>query len=49
MGKSALIKKSLHEMYENIIDLEFIKEFEEKEKKGMVRFVEAEDILSRNI
>jgi len=29
MGKSALIKKSLHEMYKNMIDLEFIKKFEE--------------------
>lgn len=43
--KSTLIKKSLLELYENVIDFETIKTFEEKEKKGKVAFSAAEDIL----
>ena len=43
--KSTLIKKSLLELYENVIDFETIKKFEEKEKKGNIRFSSAEDIL----
>ena len=44
--KSTLIKKSLFEMYENILDLNEIKKFELKEKKGKVSFTTAEEILS---
>ena len=43
--KSALIKKSLFELYENVLDLNEIKKFEAKEKRGKVSFSSAEDIL----
>lgn len=42
---SVLIKKSLTNMYENICDQNFIKDFEIREKKGKVVFVAAKDIL----
>ncbi len=44
--KSTLIKKSLFELYENVVDLNEIKKFEAKEKKGKVSFSPAEDILN---
>ena len=40
-----LIKKSLIELYENILDLNTITRYEEKEKKKKVSFTTAEDIL----
>ncbi len=43
--KSTLIKKSLFELYENVLDLNEIKKFEAKEKKGKISFSSAEDIL----
>ena len=43
--KSTLIKKSLVELYENVQDLNEIKKFEAKEKKGKVSFSSAEEIL----
>lgn len=43
--KSTLIKKSLFELYESILDMEAIEQFEEKERKGKVAFTTAEDIL----
>jgi len=43
--KSALIKKSLLELYENLVDREFIENFEELEQKGVTSFVTAEEIL----
>ena len=43
--KSALVKKSLHELYENILDLDEIKKFEIKERRGKTTFYTAEDIL----
>jgi predicted transcriptional regulator len=43
--KSALVKKSLLELYENVVDLDEIKRFEAKERKGKVSFFTAEDIL----
>jgi hypothetical protein len=43
--KSTLIKKSLVELYENVLDLNEIKKFEGKEKRGKVSFSSAEDIL----
>lgn len=42
--KSALVKKSLLELYENVVDLDEIKKFEAKERKGKVSFFTAEDI-----
>ena len=44
--KSTLIKKSLFELYENVLDLDEIKKFEAKEKRGKVSFSSAEDILN---
>lgn len=44
--KSTLVKKSLLELYENVMDLEEIKKFETKERKGKVSFFTAEDILN---
>ncbi len=35
--KSALVKKSLIELYENVMDFDEIKKFEAKEKKGDLR------------
>ena len=43
--KSTLIKKSLVELYENVLDLNEVKKFEAKEKRGKVSFSSAEDIL----
>lgn len=43
--KSALLKKSLFELYENTLDLEIIKKYETKERKGKTSFFTAEDIL----
>ncbi len=45
--KSALVKKSLFELYENILDLNDIKKFETKEQKGKVSFFTAEDIMKK--
>lgn len=43
--KSALIKKSLVELYENVLDLNTITRYEEREKKKKVSFSTADDIL----
>ena len=43
--KSALIKKSLLELYENVSDLDELKKFEDRERKGKVSFFSAENIL----
>jgi predicted transcriptional regulator len=43
--KSALIKKSLMELYENMMDMEIIEKFEAKERKGKAAFTTAKDIL----
>jgi hypothetical protein len=43
--KSTLIKYSLKELYEDIIDKDIINEYETKEKKGKVKFVDSEDIM----
>jgi predicted DNA-binding protein len=43
--RSTLIKRSLFELYENMLDIETIESFEKKEKKGKVSFITAEDIL----
>jgi predicted transcriptional regulator len=45
--KSALVKKSLFELYENILDLDEIEKFETKERKGKASFFTAEDILKK--
>ncbi len=43
--KSALIKKSLVDLYENVLDLNTITRYEEREKKKKVSFSTAADIL----
>jgi len=43
--KSTLIKKSLSDLYEDMLDIETIKTFEKKEKRGKTSFVTAEEIL----
>lgn len=45
--KSTLIKKSLSDLYENMLDMETIETFEKKEKRGKAAFVTAEDILEK--
>lgn len=45
--KSTLIKKSLFEFYENMVDLDIVKQFESKEKKGKTSFYRTEDILNK--
>lgn len=44
--KSTLVRKSLFELYENMVDLDIVKKFEAKEKKGKGSFFTAEDILN---
>ena len=44
-NRSTLIKRSLFELYENMLDIETIESFEKKEKKGKVSFTTVEDIL----
>ncbi len=46
VDKSTLIKKSIFELYENMVDMEIIEKFEEKERKGKVSFITAGDILN---
>jgi len=43
--KSALLKKSLFELYEHTVDLDEINKFEVKERRGKTSFFTAEDIL----
>jgi len=43
--KSTLIKHSLKEMYEDIVDRLVIEEFEKADKKKKTKFLSAEDIL----
>lgn len=44
--KSSLVKKSLRELYENILDLDEIQKFEARENKGKAVFYTADDVLS---
>ncbi len=46
--KSALIKKSLYELYENMEDINIIKKYEAKEKKGKAVFFTADKILTHD-
>ena len=43
--KSSLIKYSLKELYEDIIDKQIVSEFEAKEKNGEVKFVDSNEIM----
>ena len=43
--KSTLVKHSLQEMYEDLIDKKEIENFEKREKQGKVKFISAEEML----
>jgi hypothetical protein len=45
LDKSSLIKHSLKELYEDIIDKQIITEYETREKNGDVKFVDSNDIM----
>jgi hypothetical protein len=44
--KSSLIKYSLKELYEDIIDKQIITEYEAKEESSEVKFVDSNEILN---
>jgi hypothetical protein len=44
--KSSLIKYSLKELYEDIIDKQIITEYETREKNGEMKFVDSNDIMN---
>ena len=44
--KSSLIKYSLKELYEDIIDKQIITDYETKEKNGETKFVDSNDIIN---
>jgi hypothetical protein len=44
--KSSLIKYSLKELYEDIIDRQIINEYEALEKNGKAKFVNSDEILN---
>jgi len=44
--KSSLIKYSLKELYEDIIDRQIINEYETKEKKGKINFIDSNEIMN---
>jgi hypothetical protein len=44
--KSSLIKYSLKELYEDIIDKQIITEYETRERNGEVKLVDSNDIKS---
>jgi len=44
--KSSLIKYSLKELYEDIIDKQIIAEYEIKEKNGKSKFIDSTEIIN---
>jgi len=44
--KSSLIKYSLKELYEDIIDKKIITDYETREKNGEVKFVDSDEIMN---
>ena len=42
--KSSLIKYSLKELYEDIVDRDVINDYEKRENEGKVSFVSADDV-----
>jgi hypothetical protein len=44
--RSSLIKHSLKELYEDIIDKQVISEYESKEKNGEIKFIDSSEILN---
>jgi len=45
--RSSLIKYSLRELYEDIVDSQVITEYEAKRKKGEMTFVDSSEIIAR--
>ncbi|MDR1956216.1 MAG: DUF6290 family protein [Treponema sp.] len=45
-NKSSLIKRSLNEMYEDLIDRKVLEEYETNEQAGKVTFVSSEAIIT---
>ena len=43
--RSSLIKYSLKELYEDIIDRQIITEYEKKEGKGKIKFVDSHEMI----
>jgi Arc/MetJ-type ribon-helix-helix transcriptional regulator len=43
--KSSLIKYSLRELYEDIVDKDVINDYEKRESEGSISFVSAEDVI----
>jgi len=43
--KSSLIKYSLRELYEDIVDRDVIGDYEKRESEGSISFVSAEDVI----
>jgi len=44
--RSALIKYSLKELYEDIINKQIITEYEKIEKNGEIKFVDSNDVIN---
>jgi len=44
--KSSLIKYSLKELYEDIIDKKIITDYETREKNGEVKFVDSDEVMN---
>jgi hypothetical protein len=44
--KSSLLKYSLKELYEDIIDKQIIDEYEAKEKTGEIKFIDSGEIMN---
>jgi hypothetical protein len=44
--RSSLIKYSLKELYEDIIDKRIISEYETKEKNGEINFIDSNEIMN---
>lgn len=44
--RSSLIKRSLKELFEDIIDKQIISEFEVKERKGKINFIDSQEIIA---
>ena len=44
--KSSLIKYSLKELYEDIVDKKIITDYETREKNGEVKFVDSDEIIN---
>jgi len=45
--KSSLIKYSLKELYEDIVDKKIITDYETREKNGEVKFVDSDEIMRK--